>query len=263
MSTQTPSRPADFGAIQLPRRLGLAGWQFQLARRIELIPPADQATGRWSAAVADDLSFRLDQILAVVGTEHPIGATRSAQRLADRTGLDVVGDDVQELAGSGVLVAIDEFVDDRGRRHDLYRPVDLDRIAAELLAGVVAERLAWVEASLDRPAAAAALGWRLREFDKTIVERGLNPGRLGRYTRADIDLLAGDDDLAARVDEDRLIGPDQAATRLQIRRTDFEYLLLGGAPRPGDDLVDAGGLPAAGPGAPLLHQRRRRAAEPG
>ena len=149
MGTQTVSRPADFGAIQLARHLGLAGWQFHLARRADLIPPADLPTGRWSAAAAEDLSVHLDRILAMVGTEHPIGATRSAQRLAERTGLDVVGDDVRELAVRDLLVSVDDFVDDRGRRHDLYRPADLDRTAveqSEMLARVVAERVAWIKA---------------------------------------------------------------------------------------------------------------------
>lgn len=231
MSSDKTQRAADFGMIQLPRHLGLAGWQFHLARKLGLIPPADLPTGRWSAEAAEELTGRLEHLLALVGAEPPIGVTRSAQRLAERTGLDVTSDDVHELVGHGVLASIDEFIDNHGRPHGLYRPVDLDRTAdesRELLERVLGDRLAWVDASLDRPAAAAALGWRLREFDKVVADRCIAPGRLGRYARIDIEILISDEELVAQVDADRLLGSDQAAARLQIRRTDLEYLLLAG-----------------------------------
>jgi hypothetical protein len=50
--------PEDFGPIQLAGRLGLAEWQFEAARRRDLVPESDRGR-RWSAEVAEQLAGRV------------------------------------------------------------------------------------------------------------------------------------------------------------------------------------------------------------
>jgi len=219
--------PSDFGPIQLAGHLGLTTWAFETARERGLIPGPDVDGHRWSAAIARTLAGKVAEIVEEVGTEPPIGANRAAERLAGRTGLEVDRADVETLAGRGALRVVGHY-----EGWPLYDPRELDAVAAEVLAGVVAERQAWLAASLDRHAAATVLGWRVREFDAVVAQRGITPGQLGRYARADIDLLAADAELAEQVEADRLIGPDQATQRLEIRRIDFDYLVLTGVIAP-------------------------------
>lgn len=226
----TTAELVDFGPIQLGTRLGLARWQVEVACGRGLIPGPDLASGRWSAAVIKEVAGRVGAIVAAVGQEHPIGATRAARRLAERTGLDVAGADVALLAARGVLRVADVF-ERRGESYDLYAPAELDQVAAahpELLAELVAERVAWTQASSDRFTAARTLGWRVREFDQAAAARGVRPGRFGRFAHADLELLAADAQLCAQVAADRLIGPDQATERLEIRRTDWDYVVAAG-----------------------------------
>lgn len=71
------------------RHTGLAEWQWDAAMAAGLIPPPDVDGHRWSAAVADAVAARYDEIIAAVGTEAPVGGHRAADRLARRTGLKV------------------------------------------------------------------------------------------------------------------------------------------------------------------------------
>jgi hypothetical protein len=213
----------DYGPVQLAQRLGLPTWTFTAARERGLIPEPDLAAGgrrRWSAALADTLAGKASEIVEVVGTEPPIGANRAAGRLAARTGLAVERADVETLAARGTLRIAGHY-----ERWPLYDPRELDAIDVQVLAGVVAERQAWIAASLDRRAAAERLGWRLREFDQVTAERGITPGPLGRYPGSQVEALAADWELACRLDVERLIGPDQAAERLEVRRLDWDYLV--------------------------------------
>ncbi len=61
----------------------------------------------------------------------------------------------------------------------------LEELAADaaktgVLAGIVAERKAWLGASLDRYRAADRLGWRSRELGCVLAERNIQAGRFGR-----------------------------------------------------------------------------------
>jgi hypothetical protein len=69
------------------------------------------------------------------------------------------------------------------------------------------------------------LDWRRAEFDRVATQRGLPPGRYDRYAKADLDALAADEDLVEQLRADRLLMGHQAATHLEIRETDFKYLL--------------------------------------
>jgi DNA polymerase III epsilon subunit-like protein len=212
-----------YGPLQLAARLGLAEWQFDAALHQGLIPRPDVDGRRWSAALAHPLADQVTAIVAAVGAEHPIGGHRAAARLADRTGLDVDRPDIEALVDGGLLSACDDF-----KGWPLYDPRALDALEVETVAAVVADRKAWLAASLPRRAAAAELGWQLHQLDQVVAERGIPRGRFGRYARSDLAALAGDQDLAEQVAADRLLGPEQAAAHLEVRRVDLEYAVAAG-----------------------------------
>ncbi|WP_053065445.1 3'-5' exonuclease [Micromonospora sp. RV43] len=216
---QTKS-PTDFGPVQVLRRTGLAEWQWDAATAAGLIPAADVGGSRWSVAVADDVAARRDEIVSAVGDEAPIGGNRAAQRLAERTGLTVDKRDVEALADAGVLTVAGWY-----KTWALWDCKALDAVDVDHLAAIVAERQAWVAASVSTWDAPAYLGWRKADFEKVARERGLRPGRGDRYAKADLDALAGDEDLVEQLRVDRLLMADQAATYLEIRPTDFKYLV--------------------------------------
>ena len=115
--------------------LGLDRWQFEHATAANLIPGPDTASGKWSAAAARTIAGRLAEIVAQIGSEHPIGARRAADRMAQRTGLYVSPLDVEVLVERGLLSAAD-----RCKGHPLYAVQHLDAVAPEALAALVAER---------------------------------------------------------------------------------------------------------------------------
>jgi hypothetical protein len=71
----------------------------------------------------------------------------------------------------------------------LYDCRDLDAVDVDQLGAIVAERQAWIAGSVSWWDAAAYLGWRRDEFDRTATERGLKLGRLERYARQDLEPL--------------------------------------------------------------------------
>jgi DNA polymerase III epsilon subunit-like protein len=201
------------------RHTGLAEWQWAEAVDAGLIPPAD-VDGRWSAAVADEVAGRRDAIVAVTGTEGPVGGHKAADRLAGRTGLAVDKRDVEALADAGLLRIHGWY-----KEWPLYSCRDLDAVDAGQLAPIAAERQAWMAASVHASQAPGYLGWRREELDRVREQRGLRPGRYGRYASADLDALAGDEELARQLHADRLLMTHQGAAHLEIRETDFRYLI--------------------------------------
>ena len=226
MASEKTSPPTDFGPVQAPRELGMAVWEFDAALRRGLIPPADRG-GRWSAEVIADAGQRCEQIRAQLSDGPPIGAGRAAGRLTERLdGITVSGADVAELAERGHLVAVDDY-----KGHPLYDRGDLDQAAAEhatLIAELVAEREGWELASCPIEKACAQLGWSRAEFVRVARQRGFTSGRFARWALTDIEALAADEELDAEIRGARLLGPDQAAEHLQIRRRDFDYLTAAG-----------------------------------
>lgn len=150
---------------------------------------------------------------SLTGSEHPIGAVRCAAQLADRTGLPVEAADIQALADTGAL-RVAQVYTKRGRDYDLFRPAHIEALDPEQVATVIAERRAWLRESLTPDDAAAALGISARELAAVAGERQIGAGRFGRYARADIEVLAAEEDLTEQVRLDRLVTADQAATEL-------------------------------------------------
>jgi hypothetical protein len=214
---------SEYGPMVLANWLGLAHWQFEYARADDLIPAPDKTNGKWSHAAAEMFAERRAEILDRVGTEHPIGARRAAEKMAERTGLDVQAWDVETLVERKLLTAVDEY-----KGYDLYPVRALERVPAELLAELVDERQAWFAVSVPAWDAAEHVGWRREEFDRVARERGLKPGPCKRYARVELDALAGDSELNEKIRGDRLLGPDQAAAHLELRRTDWDYVVSAG-----------------------------------
>lgn len=166
------------------------------------------------------------KLRAHIGEHRPIGAHRAARHLGQRLGLDVARADVEVLVERNLLAIAGYY-----QEWPLYDVRDLDQVAgewAEVLAGIVAERHEWQAASLGLRAACAQLGWRRDELERVAADRGIQPGRLGRFARTDIEDLAADKDLVKRVLVDRLLSPDQACEYLEISRADFDHLGLAG-----------------------------------
>lgn len=80
-------------------------------------------------------------------------------------------------------------------------------------------------ASVSRWDAPARLGWPRRDFEKVAAERGLQLGRFERYALADLDTLVGDEELVEQIRRDKLLMTHQAAVFLEIRETDFKWLV--------------------------------------
>jgi hypothetical protein len=213
---------ADFGPIQVLERTDLTEWQWQAGTKAGLIPAADRG-GRWSAALVDEIAARRDEIVAAVGTEAPIGSRRAAERLAARTGLDVEGWDVEALAEADALTPAGWY-----KKWVLWDCRALDGVDIDQLAAIVAERQAWLVASVSKWDAPALLGWRRDEFERVTRDRGVRAGRFDRYAREDLDALAADEELTEQVRADRLLMSHQAAEHLEIRPTDFRHLVGGG-----------------------------------
>lgn len=176
---------------------------------------------------------------AEAASEHPIGSRRCADRLAERTGLAVTADDIRALAEAGDLEVAEVFYK-RRNAYDLYRPADIDALDTERVAVLVAQRQAWLAASLCLDDAAAQLGIEAGELASVARERQITIGRFGRYARADIDTLAGDEALAEQVRLDRLVTADQAAAGLlDCARRHFDIAVEAGwvAPKRHHDKV--------------------------
>lgn len=88
---------------------------------------------------------------------------------------------------------------------------------------MVAERLAWVAASLPRDAAAERIGWHWSDLDRMGREGRITTGRDGRYLITDLDRLAEE------ADEEQYVTA-QAAARdvLEIRPSDWRYVEAAG-----------------------------------
>ncbi|MFJ4674186.1 hypothetical protein [Kitasatospora purpeofusca] len=121
MTTST-ARARTYGPRQLADRVGLAEWQRERARRIGLIPDPDPATGRWSAAVVEDLAAQADAVLAAVGDLPDVGARRAEDYLAEKLGVELASGTAAELARRGHLPIQGAY-----KGHPLYCGLTLQR----------------------------------------------------------------------------------------------------------------------------------------
>ena len=220
----------DEGALltagEMMSRLGLVGGDWRRGLDAGIIPAPD-ARGFWSRPVADGLAARSAELKEQIPPQ-PLGLSRCAALLAELTGLDVTGDDLRWLGKHGHVDVVDYY-----KEWALYDVAAVRRLGTtpegrELVAGVVAERIAWLENSITTEDAAQWLEWDRRALERVAAEQGITPGRFRRWAREDIARLAGDEELAERVRRERLLGPDQAAVFMEIRRTDFDYVTAAG-----------------------------------
>ncbi|WP_344222280.1 3'-5' exonuclease [Kribbella sancticallisti] len=210
-------KPATLGPLQVLGHTGLSAWQLAAAVREQLVPDAGPP---WPVDVADGIRDRRDEIVAVLGEDPPIGGHRAAHRLAARTELAVEKWDVGALAAAGHL-AIDSYYDE----WPIYDCRALDAVPVDVLAAIVGDRVAWFDASVHVADAAGYLGWRRDEFRRVAAERDLTPDDYNRIGKAELDALAGDEDLAEQLRVDRLLTTQQATEKLELRSTDFKYLI--------------------------------------
>ena len=140
------------------------------------------------------------------------------------TGLDVTGDDLRLLSEHGHVDVVDYY-----KEWPLYDVAAVRRLAPPRRGG-----------SLSRPLSPSGLpGRRTRSPPRTrrsgwsgiaatssgspLTRASRRAGSTGGHART-FARLAGDEELAERVRRERLLGPDQAAEYMEIRRTDFDYV---------------------------------------
>lgn len=228
---------AVVNATELADELGLTPWQVTRAQELGLIPPRDKSRG-WSRDAVEQVAPRVAEIREGIADREGLGTRRLAELLAEVTGLAVAAEEVPVLAQRGHLREVDEY-----KGWPLYSTKDaraLSETARAELAELVAAReerqarqeaewQAWLPVSLTPSEAADQLGWRQRELEQVAEEGRIAAGRGGRYARADIEVLAGDEELCERVRGDRLIGAEQAAGLLEVRYpTDWRYIEASG-----------------------------------
>ena len=224
----------DEGALltadEMMSRLGLEFGDWRRGRDAGVIPAAD-AGGFWSRAAADDLAARSGELKERIPPQ-PLGISRCAALLAELTGLEVTGADLRWLSEHGHVDVVDYY-----KEWALYDVAAVRRLGTTpdgrgLVAGVVAERIAWLENSITTEDAANWLEWDRRDFERATAALRITQGRFHRWARGDVARLAGDEELVERIRRERLLGPDQAAVFMEIRRTDFDYVTAAGWAEP-------------------------------
>lgn len=213
-----------YGPVQLANHAGLAHWQVDRGMVKGLVPRPGLESGRWSDEQAADVAARRGEIVEVLGDRQGYGAKHTAELLQEATELELWSCDVEQLSARGL---IDETGEWKG--HTLYDP----RVAAapspevaEALREIVAQRLAWYQSSATRQAAAGRCGMSESEFEDAARAAGMTPGQFGRWPLDGIERLAGvtEPDVAAA----RMLGPDEAAGHMGIRRREFDYVVAAG-----------------------------------
>lgn len=180
----------------------------------------DREDGSWSAAAAAAVAERKEQIVKELVEARAYGARRCAGHLAELLGAEVQGEDITALAEQGLITACDEY-----KGHPLYWVLQVEALAGRPEAvALIAERRAWRQASMDTYDAADRLNWRRDYLAADAKACGVLPGAEGRYAIADVERLAADPAFQGR----RLLGPDQAATHFEVRRTDLDYAIAAG-----------------------------------
>ncbi|MGW3491522.1 exonuclease domain-containing protein [Streptomyces sp. NRRL F-5630] len=213
-----------FGPVQLADHAGLYRWQVDRGMAKGLVPRPALESGRWSDEQAEDIAARSAEISTVLGDRQGYGARRTAELLKSSTGVELGSADVETLAARGLIEETGEW-----KGHALYDPKVAAEPSAEVAAAlreIVEQRVAWYAASATREAAAGRCGWSEPEFETRAREVGMEPGQFGRWALEGIERLAGveDPDVAGA----RMLGPDEAAEHMGIRRREFDYCIEAG-----------------------------------
>ncbi|MCX4826769.1 hypothetical protein OG883_44820 [Streptomyces sp. NBC_01142] len=231
------TRPPVVNSTQLADELGLPMWMVKRAQELGLVPARDKPRG-WSRAVADELAPRAQEIREAIEDREGLGAHRLAEEvLSESAGCTVKSADIPALAELGFLRIVGSYngfalysVKDARALSDAGRAslAEVVRAREEADARREAEWQAWAAVSMKPADAADRLAWRVAELEKIAAEGVISAGRGGRYATADLDALAADEKLCERVVGDRLIGSDAACGLLEIRSTDWKYVLDAG-----------------------------------
>jgi len=219
-----------YGPVQAARAIGATPKQWRRLVEAGHIDAPEVEGRRWSQRQVLRASEWVRHLFAVDG--YPIGAAKAAERLEWRLGRPPGAIDARTLpflVEAGHLSVADTF-----KGHDLYDRQQLDALSEAAVDAAAEAREAWHQSSLIAAAAAALLGFNNIEFANATYAQGLKTGAEGRWDRAAVATLAADEVLAETIAAARLLGPDQAAAHMEIRRVDL------------DALVDAGRLAAAG-----------------
>ncbi|WP_419707946.1 3'-5' exonuclease [Promicromonospora sp. NFX87] len=223
--------------LDLPKsveRSGLTPVQWAQAIAMGLIPTDEEsrpaplttvwpASAAWPSAVVDDVAKRRAEIVAVVGSEPPIGERHAAKRLAARTGVAVTVHDVMTLTEAGQLTVVAE--DEGG--WPLWGCSELDALPDDQIAAVTKDREEWFERSMTPREAARLLGWPRSELETIAAQRDLTC-RWERYARSEIEALAHDPAALKALAANRLLIADAAAEHMRLRRSDFNHLVNAG-----------------------------------
>jgi DNA polymerase III epsilon subunit-like protein len=171
----------------------------------EVTTPATETTAEETPALPEDL-----------------GGWRIAGLLSERLGVEVTMADIDELVVQEHLVVVGYF---KGR--PMYETAAALALDEDLVRGVVAERIAWEEASVPRDAAAARIGWHWRDIVRMGEEGRITLGKGGRYLITDLEALA------AEADGEQYITAQTAADVLEIRHpADWRYVEAAGWVQP-------------------------------
>ncbi|GLX06584.1 3'-5' exonuclease [Microbispora sp. NBRC 16548] len=226
----TAAIPDDADESELMTMLGIGHGDLRRGRDAEVIPAPDRPP-YWTRALAEQLAARAEEIRAAIPPQ-PLGLRRCAELLAERTGLEVTDADVRVLEERGLTRVVDCY-----KKWDLYDVGALVALVGQedglaTLTGIVADRQAWLADSITAEDAARWLGWHVRDLERVAAARGMTAGRFGRWARTDIAALTEDEALIERVRREQLLGPEQAAQHMEIRRRDFDYVVAAGWIRP-------------------------------
>ncbi|MFF3731021.1 3'-5' exonuclease [Streptomyces sp. NPDC002476] len=147
-----------------------------------------------------------------------LGAHRTGALLAEHLGVSANADDIEQLVELGHLQVHDYF-----KRWALYSTKDALALDPDLVKGLVAERVAWLEASVTRDEAVERTGWHWRDIARMGTEGRVKVGRFGRYLTADVDRLP------LEADGEQHVTGQAAADALGIRfPTDLRYVEAAG-----------------------------------
>ncbi|MGW7346776.1 3'-5' exonuclease [Streptomyces sp. NPDC054854] len=131
--------------------------------------------------------------------------------------------DVEELVAREYLVAVDSY-----KGWPLYSTAAARELDVDLVASIVAARVAWVEVSLTRDAAVERIGWHWRDLARMAREGRITVGPGDRYRITDLDTLA------AEAENEQHVTAQTAADILEIRPTDWKYVEAAGWIEPAD-----------------------------
>ncbi|WP_433358808.1 3'-5' exonuclease [Streptosporangium sp. CA-115845] len=218
--------PDDLSDSEFMALLGVAYGDWRRGREAGLIPDPDR-TPYWTRALAEEVAGRAQEIRQAI-PPPPMGARRCAELLGELTGLEVTYDDITDLVKRGLATAVDEY-----KGWDLYDVAELRKVATEperlaVLTEVISARTAWLADSILPADAAAWLRWREEDLARVARERGIALGRFDRYSRSDIAILSGDEEFVEQVRRERLLGPNESAVHLEMRRVDFDHVVAAG-----------------------------------